>query len=848
MIYQLLKTTPYLTGQVRLDIVTDQLSGDSKMTADELHVVPLTDSIWTQTDENQLNNRHVDNICNLYNQIHDDFYNCIGDTLLASDIPYYSPDDVIADTYDHTYQMGLRRTSTSKYGKDLSFLLPMWIDNADYIDKLDFYIHVYPVGTTDPEREITSRKVEMSDRMRKYLKEYFTGVSQDLMYIGLRDHTAYITGLDVKQGTVLTKDVSYVNKGITEREHPLLETDDMLNQLFRQTRMIVRQLINFNLCFSIKDLFSSTANNEMKWSQMNLWVEARYNDQKIPLKDIYSNYDNILSYKIDNNPLKEGQYIESWTDSDSVTHKFNVLEYLDDRRCLNLIHLNKRLQPDVHWSLQDNPRYTWNVYNGFSPLVETTDPKTKKTTVKRVEGRFFSTPDMSSPNYDTSKNNIQWMRIIDHTSIETHLISSVSSMMTKGYCSEFKSNEYGTCWVKGIKYNIGNTLEDGINPMTLDEEKITSTGIYANMQVIGPELSNDLKDGRIYAVVIRADNNDYISIVYVTSNDVTKYDGDSKPILDMMTFQNVLSMLNDKLYTDTSVDPKNGKSLIANVYLTKGDFADVFILADTVSGSESDLTPIANRTNAYNLVKLFSRALGTIEYPQVIRFDKTLDITPAPGPIANLITSNNKYDIQYTDEIEYVKRDNSFYSYLMRYDGNMLPQFIDTICEEDLDTETNTVNQFNIGYRLTQWNEMTSDEQTRFNYIVKQRFNPDYPSIGYYYTITDVTDDNPDAKLIVDRPFVSENYTGEINWFRYNKIYYLDPAFTITSDKGVTDDTMEPEKIKALFIEYVCSNGGFDYKTVEQHIWTRYHYTLDWEYTSLDCTDRYDFTVKFELN
>ena len=57
------------------------------------------------------------------------------------------------------------------------------------------------------------------------------------------------------------------------------------------------------------------------------------------------------------------------------------------------------LQPNFHWSFTDNQRYTWNLYNGFSPLVE------ENGRTNLIEGRFFDTPDIMSEDYSVYSNN-----------------------------------------------------------------------------------------------------------------------------------------------------------------------------------------------------------------------------------------------------------------------------------------------------------------------------------------------------------------------------------------------------------------------------------------------------------
>ena len=339
-----MKTTPYLSGQVRIDLVCDTVSGDSSLLLDSVDVVPISDRIWYSPEENQINNRHTDNVVALYQATKGSFYKCLGDISLETKRPKYT--DTVTDTVDHTYQMGLKRTKRARYGKEMSFFLPMWIDSVEDAKNLEFFVHVESVRDSgeDEVTEITTKKFTVSERLRKYLTDYFDGVSDDLVYIGLREGVSYINGLEVSSGTFLTKDVSRIIPNLLDRERPLIETDNIVARQFSETNMVARQLVNFNLVFSMNDLFETTIEKEMHWTQLNVWCEAKLKDgssyDSIPLKDIYTNYTDIHSYKISNDPLVSGSFAIS-REYGGSTEKFNVLDYLQDYNAIDLIHTNK---------------------------------------------------------------------------------------------------------------------------------------------------------------------------------------------------------------------------------------------------------------------------------------------------------------------------------------------------------------------------------------------------------------------------------------------------------------------------------------------------------------------------
>ena len=836
-----MKTTPYLGGQVRLDMVCDRLGGDSSLTIDEIHVVPLSDRIWYSGPENQLNYHHSDNVRELYQHIQDQFYSCLGDQLLDGAYPYYS--NQVTDTVDHTYQMGLRRIPVARYQKELSYLLPMWIDSEDYIDRIEFWVHVCSASGTEESIELTSKRFTLSDRLRSYLKEYLSGVTSDLMYIGLREHSAYITGLEVSSGTVLTKDVSNLIQNLTERERPLIETDNMLVRKFSENQMIARQLINFNLCFSVADLFSAVVEPSMHWSALNIWCEARLKSgnsyEEIPIKDLYTNYTRIYSYKISDNPLEVGKFVESYTDSDGYTTDYNVLDYLSDYKCLDLIHVNRMLQPTFHWSVRDNAKYTWNLYNGFSPLVE------ENGRVNRIEGRFFGQPDVSAEEYSTYNNNIQWVTVLDGTS-ELVPGSFVGLSMNSGSTTLFAPNQYGTCWSKGIRYNLNDCLSSGETYQTVDPETgeyidhiVTSTGIGVNLVVIKDTVADTLEPNKIYCAVLRkVENNslrDYISMVYTSTNsDIREY-----PYIDKMTLLGVRRLLRGPMERSTESEKQSVFELVS-IDSSKGEFCELFTVFDSENSIED-----TDGSDDKSLVKLLNKCLETVEYPNIIRFSRTLTTGLAPAPSIKHLIDNGTMDVQYTNEIQYYKLDKNYSTYLLRYDGNIVPQFINPELPESTETESWKLvssGAYNNTYRKIQFSELSPIEVERLNYLSKQKYSPSYPSIGYYYLES--------SPVTLSKPFLPEGYFGETNWFRDNLMYYTDREFSV--ETVCTADEMTEEKISEMFTEYVQERGVF--KTMENSsdvihevLYPMYSHSSDWEYlTDTDiCT--YKFSVTFSL-
>ena len=69
MKYQLVRTSPYLSGQVRWDLIVNP----SREIGD-VYIRPISDNIVYNGTGSALGSRHVDNVKQLYNTIEDAFY------------------------------------------------------------------------------------------------------------------------------------------------------------------------------------------------------------------------------------------------------------------------------------------------------------------------------------------------------------------------------------------------------------------------------------------------------------------------------------------------------------------------------------------------------------------------------------------------------------------------------------------------------------------------------------------------------------------------------------------------------------------------------------------------------
>lgn len=453
MRYQLLKTTPYLSGQVRWDIPLyyHYVDGTHVMDTPELHIVPLDDNIRFNEGNSwqTFNYSHLENIKHLFSEIGDAFYSCEGEW--TGNYWLYNNGDIL-DPYSHTYNMGARRVRFSRYGKQFSYLCPLWISEETDPKRFEFE---FSIKVSGEERDhIVRRNFGLSDEMCAYMADFlnksaryvvpdpsapdpgYQGVNDDLLSIKFDPDYAFITGIQANVGKFTTQDISYVINDLTDREIPMMEFDNMLVSKFRESNMIAQQLINLNFLFNMEDI-SYVLKESLLGKHIGISVRVKYDGEYLSIKDFYTNYDDIPVYRVDRASLSRSK---------------NVCDYMGDNKIIDYIHTNKFTQPIFHWTMVENPTYIYNFYDGFAPVFSNGGD------FQRVEGRYYDQADISQENHTVYNNAASWCKMIDGTLSSAEVINSYEQLVIQDsdqWASKLFINERtGVAYLNNNRYDI----------------------------------------------------------------------------------------------------------------------------------------------------------------------------------------------------------------------------------------------------------------------------------------------------------------------------------------------------------------------------------------------------------
>lgn len=449
--YQLYRTNPKLGGQMKIDLVVDKSGND--LSVGDIHITPINYKVPynRHSRENLINYSHQENISRFYRDTQGSFYKDMPDLKLTNPWPIVSK--IVYDTHDNTYEMGLRRMRYGLYGKQFNFLIPLWLEK---VEDLSFNIEIWSSNKKGHVNKLIEKRLSIfnnqqpEDKISEYIKNYFKyigiywdgeeGGNDNCLAIHLDKGTSQISGLDVMSGSNKVIDLPYLVKNLTSRERSLLEFDNMIINQFEDNGLIAHQLVNFNLCFNLEDIIPNSFIQEFMGGQFGVKVFTQIGDNKLDIVDFFSNYEFIPRKECGPMPLSDT------TQRSGQSTTPNVLEYLKDYNCVDIIDKNKIVQSTIHWSLIDNNDYILNAYNGFGGYINDGEK------IIKIPYLYDNTPDLISDVYSKSLNNIGWANHIELPSNEEYgpSISSIAGNIVYWY---EKASDFSNRWVNNIKYN-----------------------------------------------------------------------------------------------------------------------------------------------------------------------------------------------------------------------------------------------------------------------------------------------------------------------------------------------------------------------------------------------------------
>lgn len=812
--FQLYRTNLILGGQMKWDIVID--SAASHLYVSDFHLSPISNNIaYTyESDENLLNNSHQDNIKIYFNKHKGIFYDEGLDYEFMNPYPTISNKNEITKCYSDVYDMGCKRMSQFKrFNKQFEFLCPIWIEHLD--DDLSFKISIR--SKNDPDIILAANSISLStgknvthDKFVKYFKDYVKFVGLDngddnIANVNFKNSLLSIHGLDASSGLVSTKCSNDFIKNITLRERPLMEVDNMLINEFKSNTLIAKQLFNFNICFNLEDIIPNSIIHIIKGMPLVISVESFIGDNKLEMKDIYTEYDFIPRHIIHNR-------LNNKYDED-----YNVLDYLNDDKCIDMMAKNKFCQKICHWSLSDNEDYIFNLYDGFSGLTIDGD-----NIIENLHN-YANTSDIFTNINNAGQNTTGW--------INTYYVNTWKEF--NSFISNTKEyKKYGSHISNDVKFlnNLKYSKLSSIDPFYV-VTLIVNSKLLDSILVNTPNKLTCLYNESLYVIT----SEDLLILLTDDENNITynKFyniliDHDKNDFEDFVDIEYIDSSY-DKSVGSLSINDENDENSFddqtATLYIESNVREDES-LYETKSITILEGNYRINETKKKFLKSLLELMKNVIE-PSIVTFGGSLNVVPAKGP------SND------VKEISYIK-DNTYFNYVIRYDGKIRPAFTDkksTLYYKDYVSDDRS-------------NGKSRLQKSDYAKYIKYGYPPMYPSINYngfkrineynYDVLPKIKVSEYDDEIsIVDDKF-------EYKWFNTSSVLYLVDVIEFKCIKRKISDN-EYESLDKLIRENLIRYYNLKDDTLVEYILKKYDIEYDWEYYSDTDISNYVYTIKMKL-
>ena len=297
MLKPLLRVIPSLSGNMKLSCFCD----DYKMESNNIYncsiqrakLISLTDSLYDNNiDVNLKNNAFEYDVKNFYRYYSDTFYNtCFNYSKV--NIPILDYANPINDT-NNDFLYGCKRISYIRYGKQVEFFAPIYIDDAKDLNDLYFEITcIFKKNNLIKEKKL---KIYLDDTIKEnylhdYVYRYVNKIDDKVIYLSSSYKNIYY-GINLLRGGFL-KIEDNISALIYNKYLPINDFDALLNNGFKRNRIMMKQILALSFMFNPYELLNSY--ELQAYSVGSIMISGKWfmNGEELPF---YSFSDNYNSY------------------------------------------------------------------------------------------------------------------------------------------------------------------------------------------------------------------------------------------------------------------------------------------------------------------------------------------------------------------------------------------------------------------------------------------------------------------------------------------------------------------------------------------------------------------------
>lgn len=852
--YQLYRTNVLLGGQMKYNLILDNTADD--IIIKSLYITPISNRVpyILPIDKNLFNNSHMNNIKNFYKSTSGSFYKDFTNPVLTSLYPLLS--NYKGETHDSTYEMGCHRINYDTFKKQFEFFCPLWIEQIDTIKNLSFEIQI--LTDLNQNKPLYKKTIKFTDdKVVKYFDEYIDHIKLNEgcdWILDVNNKCSSITGFSVKHGLNMTLREQYLYDILTNRERPVLEFNNLITNKLHDRKLISKQLFNFNFCFNLEDILSPFLYNSLYRHPLYINIVAQIGGEKLELRDIFSNHEYIEKKSLDSPILSINENNE--LEVENASTGLNVLDYLKDYKCVDLIDKNKITQSTFHWNRSISSESIFNMYRGFAPVYKNKE-QTYSTipyysdavtnlTLSSVQNNVYS---YWCNNYKPNTNNY------DIVGLKGFMEVLIESIFNEGKYEKLFTRFSSNCVVKNIHYAYtGEEKLQPIDVMILQIPSIDDNVILNEfIGIISVSQNADTKsyevefDPNYVKITSFNDNGEATDITNTDKNDNTKYPDCNIEFSDEMVksihIKKIKEVTADVLvdysglkYKEWIFETREGQNLVNEriIAVYSENSRKIIFLHENNEDSESlmlyrnftNILKLDESTDAPKLIQDLYKILKTGTSKDVhIRFNSGLKTKFTAGPSLS------------HSEIKYYESDGVRNS-IVRNIGKIKPYFI----KDD---------DFYKNYQYYKKNEKEVDPN--FNRYTNTLYAPKYPSIGYYaigckpevYKLK--SDDNGNLefhnfisnKIVELKPEITFNFVEEDLFYLYYSKDNQDE--NLKNDSDVLQQYIK-DRLGEMYSGLLGDKTNDNYKNKLNYIFDRYKTT----YTHIDSNNE-DHKINYKI-
>lgn len=371
MFKALLKTLPSLSGNMKLSCFVDNYAQykennkrhSNKYTCEikNAKLLPISHTLFDKNIYVNLKN-------NAYEYDVKHFYKYYLDVFYKSNFSYSKLNTPIINFTNYLYDcnedfyFGCKRISYEKYGNQLGFFAPIYIESADDLKGKYFKITCIfeNVGKVKKELIINISENNNENYLADYLRRYAEKIDDKVIYMSSTYKNMYY-GIDLLHGGFIRVEDN-ISNNLYNKYYTINDFDAIINYGFRRNNMMMKQIIPLSFYFNPQELltnYEKTIYKDAKISIYGSWYTNGVEEDFYNFSDNY-NYYNESTYQLLSNNV--------FSFTNNVNNIMNLpYPAFNESMSENYKYINTIIKTYNRWKLKySNDDYPYIINNNFA--------------------------------------------------------------------------------------------------------------------------------------------------------------------------------------------------------------------------------------------------------------------------------------------------------------------------------------------------------------------------------------------------------------------------------------------------------------------------------------------------